>query len=334
MLRRSDGKCLFYSGAVNTVFGPPAAGKTWLALAAVVEALEDGKRAAYLDLDHNGAQVLVSRLGALGAQLETLADPDKFKLADPEDREQVMAVVADLVAWGADLVVLDSLGELLPLFGASSNSPDDFTVVNRAVPAALARRGVTVVVLDHVAKNADSQRMGATGTYAKERASDGVRLRAAVGTASDAAHAGNYKFTVKKDRQGGLLSECPHGDREPLAAVLELNPSPSGGIQWRVRAPSAGERNPDEVADPSLVATLAGLDPPPQNVREVRGRLKVSMAKAVSVWREFNAQRARGTGPCVACGEPMPPDLWTAGERQHAACGDPDAGPGSGDASW
>jgi hypothetical protein len=39
LLRRTDGNAMFYKGQVNMLFGEPESGKTWVALAAVSEAL-------------------------------------------------------------------------------------------------------------------------------------------------------------------------------------------------------------------------------------------------------------------------------------------------------
>jgi hypothetical protein len=67
LLRRSDSNALFYAGQVNLLFGDPESGKTWVALAAVEEALHKGGTALVVDLDHNGPAATLSRLVALGA---------------------------------------------------------------------------------------------------------------------------------------------------------------------------------------------------------------------------------------------------------------------------
>ncbi|QIP41098.1 hypothetical protein G9444_3854 [Rhodococcus erythropolis] len=56
VLRRSDGKYVFYDGQVNWVFGDPEGGKTWVCLACASEALNAGKNVIVIDLDHNGAR--------------------------------------------------------------------------------------------------------------------------------------------------------------------------------------------------------------------------------------------------------------------------------------
>lgn len=85
LLARTDGVCLFYAGQVNQLFGDPESGKTWIALAAVVEALLGGRRALVVDLDHNGVVAIVARLLDLGAGADLLGDPALFRYTEPED---------------------------------------------------------------------------------------------------------------------------------------------------------------------------------------------------------------------------------------------------------
>ena len=169
VLARSDGVCLFYAGQVNLLFGDPESGKTFVALAAVAETLRWGRTALVLDLDHNGPAATVARLLMLGAPVTALRDQGRFRYVEPEDRWHVTAVVEDAGTWRPAVVVLDSIGELLPVFGASSNSPDDFTRVHAGVMKPLAMTGACVVCVDHLAKNTESRAQGATGTAAKHR---------------------------------------------------------------------------------------------------------------------------------------------------------------------
>ena len=79
LLTRTDGHALFYAARVNLLFGDPETGKTWVALAACAEALRDGRRALYVDLDHNGAAAIIRNLLLLGAPKSALRDPDVFR---------------------------------------------------------------------------------------------------------------------------------------------------------------------------------------------------------------------------------------------------------------
>ncbi|MGB0972039.1 MAG: hypothetical protein ACPGVG_13920, partial [Mycobacterium sp.] len=141
LARRTDGTYLFYAGQVNWLFGDPESGKSWLCLACVVEALNAGRRVLVIDLDHNGAPATVRRLLDMGADEAALRNPDRFRYCEPEDRTELRQVIDDSQSWRPAVAIVDSVGELLPMHGASSNSSDDFTVAHTLVLKPLARAG-------------------------------------------------------------------------------------------------------------------------------------------------------------------------------------------------
>lgn len=281
---RADGIGLFYPGQFNVVFGDPESGKTLLCDYATVEVLNAGGKVLRLDLDHNGPDSTVSRLIDFGANEDALRNPDRFLYVEPADRAQAIAVIEDMVAWEPTLVIIDSIGELLPMFGAGSNSPDDFTDVHTRVIKPLTRIGACVVGIDHLAKGADSRLQGPTGTLAKKRAIGGTSIRVKVDSAFTPDKGGSAWLSIHKDRHGGLRRHSPVGDREPLCGKFVI----LGGT-CRIAAPMGDERNPDEAADPADVAALGALDPPPASAREARERLKWRddrSRKAFKAWKE------------------------------------------------
>lgn len=217
----SEDFCLFYSSSFNLIYGDTESGKTWLCLAAVTSTLNEGGRATIIDLDHNGAPALVGNLIKLGADIETLEDPTQFRLAEPGDRLELKEVVQDQLVVMPDVVVLDSLGEVLPLFHANSNSADDFTTVHAEVIKPLTRNGASVLVVDHLAKNADSRSFGPTGTGAKMRAADGLALRVTAERQFTPGEGGKAKLQVDKDRYGGVRKHYP-SDGKPVLGTFEL----------------------------------------------------------------------------------------------------------------
>ncbi|MGO1384265.1 MAG: hypothetical protein ACTHU1_05635, partial [Arachnia sp.] len=282
---------MFYAGQVNLIFGDPESGKTWVALAGVAEALQLGRKAAVIDLDHNGVQAVVSRLLDLGAPETALSDPNRFRYAEPGDASDLLAVVRDLSTnWVPHVAVVDSLGEVIPLLMASSNSPDDFTRVHGLVLKPLAVAGVSVLVIDHLAKNAESRAMGSTGTGAKKRAVGGVSIRVTIQNQFTPGHGGSCTLTIAKDRHGGLRARRPVGDREPLAATFKL----FGGDDprmWQLFAPTDGQRNPTEQADAALVSRLLSMETPPTTVAEARRVLSCRMEVASKAFAEFKSRR-------------------------------------------
>lgn len=332
VLYRSDGHALFYAGQVSLIFGDPESGKTWLCLAAAAEALTHGKRALVVDMDHNGPHSTVARLVLLGAPAGALRDPARFRYIEPEDGIELIAVVGDSRMWQPDVVVLDSLGEVVPLFGGSSNSPDDFTRVHALVMKPLAMAGAAVLCVDHLAKGSESRAQGSTGTAAKRRVIGGVSLRVTVRDAFTPGKGGAAHLTVSKDRHGGLREHCPTGDREPLAGTFVMTVE-DGETHWQVRAPQGDERNPAEAADPADVDALKVLDPPPHSVRDVAERMTWNWKRAGDALRDFRAlpdvlpvadtgvqQHGNTLGnTCTACGEPLDP--WLADQGlTHANC--------------
>lgn len=287
--RRTDGHHLFYAGQVNWVFGDPESGKTWLCQACLVEALKGGRAGLIIDLDHNGPEATVSRLLDLGAPESALRDPDRFRYCEPEDRTEVRQVIEDAQLWRPAVAIVDSVGELLPLYGSSSNSADDFTSTHAFVLKPLAKAGAAVLAVDHLAKNADSRAVGPGGTAAKRRAIGGVSIRVKTKQPFTPGHGGSATLVVNKDRHGGLRAHCPVGDREPIAGTFKLLAFNDGVLEWAIYPPADGERNDDESAPQADIAEVAALDPPPATVNDLQSRLKwrrQRASNALRAWRE------------------------------------------------
>lgn len=292
LARRTDGHALFYAGQLNLLFGDPESGKTFICLAAAVEALNLGRSVLVVDLDHNGPAATIDRLLMLGAPITALADLDRFRYVEPEDAAHLMAVVAAAVAWRPAVVVVDSIGELLPVFGYSSNSPDEFTLINSRVLKPLAMAGAAVVGIDHLAKNTDSRASGPTGTAAKKRAVGGVSIRVVCKDAFTPGRGGKASLTIHKDRHGGLRQHCPPPDGgEAYAGTFVLEAQPDGSTTWHIAAPALGDRAPSAV-DEQDVAALSALDPAPTSVRDVSERMHWGTHRAAAALREWRCRVA------------------------------------------
>lgn len=285
VLRRSGGGHVFYRNQFNLLFGEAESGKTFVALGAISEALLGGGKAAFIDIDHNGMQAIVSRLIGFGVPVEVLSDLERFRYKEPEDKTDLLATVADLKAWRPHVVVVDSIGELLPMLGLNSNSPDDFTIAHTYVLKPLAMSGACGIGIDHVAKNAESKAQGPTGTVAKARAVGGVMLRVTVKDQFSPGNGGSCYLNIKKDRHGGLRASSPAGDKEPLAGTFKMFPDSS----FTVFAPQQGERTPEAAPGVDLAA-LQALDPAPASVRDVMDRLKWGAHRATLALRVYRDQ--------------------------------------------
>jgi hypothetical protein len=249
-----------------------------------------------------------------------LRDPALFRYSAPDDVEQLLSVVAETVAWQPVVVLLDSIGELLPMFGASSNSPDDFTRVHTTALKPLADSGAAVIAIDHLAKNTESQSYGSTGTAAKKRVVGGTSLRVAVIEPFKPGYGGKAQLTINKDRHGGLRAASPSEDREPLAATFQLFNS-EGDIRWTITAPAAGERPAVADVPSGDLRELSELDPPPTSQRDVKTRTGWGSTRALRALQEWRRQGS----PTVL---PRSHSL-VSGAEEHSPTDAPRSAPGS-----
>jgi hypothetical protein len=293
LLGRSDGHALFYGGQVNVLFGDPESGKTLIALAALTELAIEGRRSVFIDIDHNGADATVARLMAYGVDPAYVADPGLFRYVEPEDRSDLLDLVAFLRTWRPAGAVVDSMGELLPLLGRKSNDPDDYTGAHSDVLKPLAVAGAAVIGIDHLAKNTDSRAAGPTGTAAKRRAVSGASIRVTVKDQFVPGRGGSAWLTVNKDRHGGLRRHCPPGTGEPSAGLFSLTALPGGdGLSWDITPPQQRDREQISGVGSGDLLALDQLDPPPRSVRDVAERMRWGNDRTTASLREWRRSRS------------------------------------------
>lgn len=290
VLRRKDGRFLFYERQVNLLFGDPESGKTWIALAAAADAINAGRRVLVVDLDHNGCAATVGRLLMLGASRARLIDQDQFRYCEPDDGVDIRTVVADMDTWKPHVAVVDSVGELLPMLGADSNSADDFTRAHTRVLKPLAKSGAAVIAIDHPAKGAESRAKGPGGTAAKRRAIGGASLRVKATRHFTPGQGGVAMMFINKDRHGGLREHCPVGEREPVAGTFHL--ASDGDLisdpasPWWINTPSVDDRDPDAV-NPEDITFIESMNPKPTSAEQVRNALACSKERANRAWAAY-----------------------------------------------
>lgn len=287
---RTDGTGLIYAGAVNGFFGPPESGKTLAASCIVTDTLFSGGSALIVDVDHNGAPATIARFRSFGVSTAVLSDRTRFRYADPEERDHLLAIVKDSETWQPTVAVLDSVGEIGALFGRNSNDADDYRHIHRATLSAISRHGTAVVAIDHEAKSSESRSYGASGSHAKKAAIDGSYLRFAIKDPFTPGHGGRAHITIAKDRHGGLRAGSPVGEREPLAATFQLI-NHEEAIDWKFWAPKPGESvGPGEQVEKDAAA-IAKLDPPPTTVDDAQKRLGVRKERAAAAMRHWRASQ-------------------------------------------
>ncbi len=282
---RSDGERMLYRGKVNGLVGEPEAGKTLTAIAMAADELSRGGSVLHIDVDHNGPADLVSRyLAALDATTldprDVLTDPSRFRLVAPETTAGILAAIRDASDWRPSLAIIDSVGEVVPMFGGDSRSEDDYTRVNRDVFSALAEAGAAVLTLDHVAKTALSSGY-ATGTGAKKRAMNGAYYSVKVIDRFAPGQGGAAALTILKDRPGGVRAKTA----SDTAAVFRLD-ARDGSWSWDFHpGRSDDERSADGLEQD--VATVLALEPFPASRTALQGALRAISGKG------WNNERAR-----------------------------------------
>jgi hypothetical protein len=228
---RTDGHALFYPGKVNGIFGDPEGGKTWLAQCAIVEELNAGGNAAMIDVDHNGPDHTAARLLLLGARLNVIADPNRFRYYEPEDADQLLAAVTDITNRRPAVTLIDSLGEIFPMLGVNTNDGDEITTAMRQVCTRPAVAGSCVITIDHLPKSTEARTTGyAIGSIAKKRMIRGAYLRADVRVQPAPGARGLVTLRIEKDTAGELRKSSGGG----YAGTLILDSTQPHITTWSI----------------------------------------------------------------------------------------------------
>ena len=299
---RTDGKFILYTGKVNALIGDPESAKTLFALCVIADAMLATGQAVFIDTDHNGPDFVLGFLLAVGVPRETLLA--QFRYAEPEDRQDLLLIVDALAEdFDALVIVLDSVGENLSLWGVSPNDDQGFIDMNRATAARLAKAGHLVITIDHLAKNVVSRDFGATGSTAKKRAVDGAMYQVVIVNEFSPTSGGQSALLLKKDRTGGV--RALGYKRDQTVAHFEVNgPDRQTGVQtWALHpgstnvptaaaakaAAKAGQLSAD-------VTALDGLTPPPKSKEDVMARMKWGTARALAALNAWRNQASTATG--------------------------------------
>jgi hypothetical protein len=260
ILTRTDGAALFYPRTLNGLFGEPEGGKTWVALAGVAEVINRGGSAAYLDVDGNGAASLVERIELLGGDWRAAVAQRRLVVADRvEDKATLLLFVEAMVIAKPDLVIIDALGDALPLYGAKTDSNDEVTEFLNQL-ARMAYAGTAVVTIDHVAKNGEERRY-AIGAQAKKARMDGAYMTVSPKDGFARGRGGSAYINKAKDRHGHVAEfSSPRPNELWGTFLLEQD----GG--WAILPPAesqaevtAGEHE-GEAVDRAMVLVSAYLE--------------------------------------------------------------------------
>lgn len=201
ILRRTDGKALFYRGRVNGILGEAESGKTWIALAAVAETLTDGGTVVYLDFEDTAAGTL-GRLRKLDVDASHL---ENLHYISPDENLGEIARAAMLGAihqLNPDLIIVDGYNAGMTILGLDINSNNDATLFATRILRPLADTGAAVTYIDHVPKNKETRGKGGIGAQAKRAMTTGACITVTVIEHPAPGATGKLRISVDKDRPG------------------------------------------------------------------------------------------------------------------------------------
>lgn len=236
VLRRGDGLALLYAGALNTLFGEPGGGKSWLAVRGVAEVLASDGRAVVLDYE-DVAATWAARLVDLGVSTDVLAGVAYFQVAGQLGDQGVSWLCELITGWDVKLVVVDSLCEALAGEGSSENDSSEVARFLARVPRPLARAGAAVLLLDHVSKLPELRGRWARGSTVKLSAIDGAAFGLVTLTPFCRSSSGHGQLVLAKDRPGFVGSV---GD-----VAAEVRFVVEGGSLTGIQLDMPGESEPE-----------------------------------------------------------------------------------------
>ena len=174
IMERSDNETLLYAQKLNSVFGIPGSGKSWVAAIAIDAAVFRGGRVILWDHE-DSPQTFKRRTMMLG--FDPLQQADSFRYVTPAMANS-QAAIAEAQTWLVGAV--DPVFSLVVIDAAeSAGCPSDGADVapwykSHVQPWRDANAGVLIV--DHVPKQREDRPRGAIGSQAKLARIDGAAL--------------------------------------------------------------------------------------------------------------------------------------------------------------
>lgn len=294
-MMRSDGEPLLYVDKLHAFNAEPEAGKSLLAQWVALERVRMGEHVLYVDFEAGPVDV-VSRLLDMGAEPSEILD--RFHYVRPDDAVDAAAklrIAQMLEVWPVTYCVVDGVAEALALSGWEENVGTDVIAFYQALPRHISRRGICVVVIDHVVKDKETQGRYARGSGAKLAGIDGAAFKLEVVRPFGRGMSGLARVIVTKDRHGwirriaagGTLVAEFHGTSDPVTGRLAVDLRPSSAVDER------GRFRPTWLMARVSEALESSPGPVSRNwVVERVGKRKAQVLKAIAVLIEEGHVRA------------------------------------------
>jgi len=260
ILRRSDGKGLFYQGRVNMLFGRSEGAKSWIATYACLQEIAGGDQVLYIDLEDDPT-MMVKRMNLLGgdqvsiqAQLqyirpETPLSPmqrdswGNVKMTDNGKRS--LEIFEQLVnKHDPGLIVIDGMSVLYGLHGLSTNDVKDTDVITNWLKSLTRKGRSTPVVIDHTGKGSERGSMP-IGSQHKISMVQGCAIQAHPINQPMPGALGKVELIIAKDRPGAVREFASKGSVQ-VAAEMHLD-STNGYKSVMEVLPPAGSASLDPV---------------------------------------------------------------------------------------
>lgn len=311
ILTRNDGAGLFYTGRLNALWGESGSGKSWIALHTCAQLLADGETVLYLDWEATAAE-LAARLTSLDVAPQAINEA--FLHIAPEQRWSTGAathLAAIIDEHHPTVAVIDSTGEAMASDGVNPDKDDETARWHRELPAFLTRRGVTVVLVDHIPKNNDGRApLHAIGSQRKRAAISGAAYMVEAAVSPAKGQEGHLKLICAKDRHGTYA-------RGALVADVDLVSNAAGDhVQIRVRRHENVDRPTVLMERISRYLEENGPTSRRQVEKDVPGK-GAGLRKAVEVlvleeWVEMAPKPGRGGGMVLTVTKPYRDDETTS----------------------
>lgn len=201
--RRDDGVGLFYPGRMNSVASESEAGKTWFALIACLQEINDGNHVLYLDFEDDAGGV-VGRLLCLGARPADVLE--RFHYVRPENTPSDIDLLdlATVLEHSPTLAIVDGVTEGMSLFGLELKDNTDIAKFGRTLLRPLMNSGAAVVTLDHVVKSSENRGRYSLGGVHKLNGLNGVMYMLENRNPFGIGVTGRSTIRVAKDRPGQI----------------------------------------------------------------------------------------------------------------------------------
>jgi len=204
----------FYPGLTHSLYGESESGKSLIAQWAVIEQLAYDKRVLYVDFESTADQIvprLVALAAGYGLDLRSKIAAGLLHYVSPQGRITQTFIDNYLTPGRYSMAIVDGVTAAIALWGAKSNSGDEFTAWHHDLPERIARMtGAAVIVIDHVGK-ANGQNGGsrfAIGTQAKLAVLTGAAYLVDVKRPFAPGQTGEVIMLVAKDRPGDVRAHA------------------------------------------------------------------------------------------------------------------------------